>query len=259
MSRRPGKCIFCGRVGGITKEHLFSDWLTTPFPRSAADTHTLGVVEWRPNPSVTTERRQGHSGSRKIRKVCNVCNNGWISRVDNAARDALMPILVGDTIADLTVPTQNVIATWLCKMAMVGDLRDPSHSLVVQSDRDWIRTKSEPPVAWRVWMASYSGETWRDLALFQQMGRLDMTSVGGLAGYVQSTAIGIGTVFALVLGTEVAGLELDTHGLLHQIWPARDDLAWPTIPTITDQQANSVAYVLSQAKAKEDSRQSPTT
>src|SRR5271169_2401942 len=66
----PGKCIFCGGPG-VTHEHLFSDWLRDLFPRSAADTHTIAqAVAWTPRPRFVRQIRQGHSGTRTVRKVC---------------------------------------------------------------------------------------------------------------------------------------------------------------------------------------------
>jgi hypothetical protein len=83
----PGKCIFCGRTG-LSKEHIWSDWLKTLIARR--DMHAQGseafefdrtTNEFRVTRPMTTESKQGCMTQRKIRKVCEShCNNGWMSR-----------------------------------------------------------------------------------------------------------------------------------------------------------------------------------
>ena len=127
--RQPGRCIFCGGFR-MSKEHLFSDWLRELLPHSPDHTHTMGVAD---EGQHTVTQHQGHSGTKKIRTVCVKCNSEWISGIDNTAKSVVPPIIRGEKTA-ITPEVQRAIATWLSKIAMVGDLRnsredaDPSNT-----------------------------------------------------------------------------------------------------------------------------------
>jgi hypothetical protein len=250
----PGKCIFCGG-GGVTKEHLFADWLREIFPRTAKDTHTLGTIEsWTPRPRLVQRIKQGHAGSRKIRKVCGSCNSGWIGIIDDAARKAVVPLIRGQA-AVVDSGNQRALATWFSKIAMVGDSMRPDRSVVLQADRDWIRANSSPPLLWEVWVGSYEGIDWRDLGIFQLGGRLDLSSVTGpdkLAGYVETTTMGMGKLIGLVIGNEHPAIEINIGNaayLLRRIWPTDSAFNWPLPIVLSDDEARSVAYILRSAIA----------
>jgi hypothetical protein len=199
-----GRCIFCGG-SGLTKEHLLADWLREIFPRTAKDTHTFGTIEsWTPKPRFVQRVKQGHAGSRKVRKVCGPCNSGWIGAIDDAAKQAIVPLIHGQSVV-VTPEAQRAIATWFAKIAMVGDAMRPERSVVLQTDRDWIRRNSLPPLLWEVWIGSYDGVDWRDLGIFQHGGRLDLSAVTRphkLASNLEATTMGLGKLLALVIGNE---------------------------------------------------------
>jgi hypothetical protein len=89
------RCIFCERRPPdvkISKEHVFADWLRDIFPRDAKTTHTLGVIDWQrglARPTVTKKHGQGHSGSKKVRAVCQECNGTWLSSLEDTAKPIL--------------------------------------------------------------------------------------------------------------------------------------------------------------------------
>jgi hypothetical protein len=252
--RPAGKCIFCGGPG-VTHEHLFSDWLRDLFPRSAADTHTIAqAVEWTPRPRFVRQVRQGHSGTRTVRKVCLGCNSGWISEIDDAASRFAPPLIQGQSIT-VTREAQEALATWFAKIATVADARLHADSVVLQSDRDWILRRSLPPLLWQIWIGSYQGTDWRDLALFQHGGILDLTAVSGrhkLKGYVTATTFGLGNLVALVVGSEHPRIEINIGTaalLLKRIWPSPSTFGWPLYHVLSDADANDIAEILRHAVA----------
>jgi hypothetical protein len=111
------KCIFCKRQPPeaiISKEHVFADWLRELFPRGTDTTHTLGVMEWATNrgTKVLDKTGQGHSGSKKIRHVCQLCNGTWLSNdVEDVAKPVLTPLLIGHSLV-INAAMQKIIATW---------------------------------------------------------------------------------------------------------------------------------------------------
>lgn len=248
MAKFPGKCIFCGG-SGLSKEHLFSEWLADFFPRAELDTHTFGVIEFNPRRLVSSRSRPGHSGSKKIRKVCTKCNSGWISLIDDSARRALSPIFLGFG-GTLTPATQAAIANWIAKIVMVGDAINPEKAKVTQAERDWIRLNRTPPANWQMWIATYAGTEWRQLGIYQHGAWLEIPPIGTpspIAGYVQASMIGMGQILFLVLGTDISTIGFEVGRIntdMRRIWPIGQSFNWPMPLSLTDEDANSVGSIL---------------
>ena len=138
---------------------------------------------------------------------------------------------------------------------MIADARRPADSVVLQSDRDWIMKRSLPPLLWQVWIGSYQGTSWRDLAMFQHGGILDLTEVTGphkLRGYVEATTFGLGNLLALVIGSEHPQIEINIGTaalLLKRVWPSSSPFGWPLEFALSDADANDVAEILRHAVA----------
>jgi hypothetical protein len=251
-AKRSGHCIFCGS-SGMSKEHLFSDWLRELFPRSAADTHTIG--ESRDGEPLRLRQRQNHSGSKKVRVVCKKCNNGWISIVDDAAKAVVLPLIRGEA-AVVSSKTQHALALWFAKIAIVGDSRD-RRGYISQSERATFMRQREPSALWEMWLASYEGTDYRDLALFQNGANLDalkLAAVGGPAvpvGYLQATTFGIGKLVALVIGNDIPQLRFSVGTFsprARRIWPLGPSFNWPILPPLNDSETKSVTHIVEQMR-----------
>lgn len=57
-------------------------------------------------------------------KVCGVCNNGWMSQLEERARPVLLRLVVSDANA-VTVEEQATLARWLFKSAVLHELLMP--------------------------------------------------------------------------------------------------------------------------------------
>ena len=92
------KCIFCNGASGtrLTKEHIFPDWLRRLFPRSPTDTHTHGHTSWKGLQPVTSlTKKQGQAGSRRVKVVCQKCNNEWLSGLEKRTKPLLLMLIHG--------------------------------------------------------------------------------------------------------------------------------------------------------------------
>ena len=95
-----GKCIFCGGPG-MTKQHVFPNWLNTVLPLSEnSHTQLLNNVSFDMggNAIVSTDVnvQQGHRRTRKMRNVCSRCNNVWMSNIENACKPLLTKLFSGE-------------------------------------------------------------------------------------------------------------------------------------------------------------------
>jgi len=242
----PGRCIFCHGFG-LSKEHLFSDWLRELFPRAADDTHSVGEKDetpWR------LTQHQGHSGTKKFRSVCKKCNNEWMSGVDDAAKQVAVPLIRGEH-STVTRDIQRALALWFAKTAVIADYRKPKRSLVPQAQRAHLMNNKEPPAEWEIWIASYEGTDYRDLALHHNSGRLDFTPVRGpgeqFKGYVATTFVGMGKLAALVIADDLPMIDFNIGTLAQiarRVWPVSDSFDWPLPHGLNDGEAAAVATII---------------
>ena len=250
-SRR--ECIFCGSRAG-SREHILPDWLKMLFPRSADSRHMFAFMEpgdTHDAPKITQYVKPGHSGSVKVRVVCEGCNNGWMAGLENRAKPVLKQLIRGESCR-LGPEEQNILATWAAKTAMTAECKRTRPDGTTRQEREYLKQKLRPPPHWLVWLAGYDGASWKELTVFQSRGNLRMPAVG-LPGpkvnYVQATTFGMGRVVFRTIGTTfsdsaaiIAGIGDDGFIRLHPNLPS--SVIWPPAATLNDRQIGAAANVL---------------
>jgi hypothetical protein len=228
MARPPGKCIFC-EAGSLTKEHILPAWLKTLFPKAPKSRHTFGVVE--PSivagiPKLKRYDRQGHSGTVKVRVVCERCNNGWLSVLENRAKPILTPMILGERCR-LESEDLNILATWAAKTAMTAECKQPRPDGTTREERTLLMRKERPPPHWFVWVAAYNGTGWNELTIFLSRGNLrksPVNSPNASVHYIQATTFGMGCVIFHIIGTTCPESETNFRGRgnggLIRVWPS---------------------------------------
>ncbi len=148
MPLKEGHCIFCGRKGNLTKEHIWSDWLgdelrnTDFFTRGFEDNpHKGGAFNKRK--STPLEERKGSIHKQKVRKVCVGCNTTWMSQAVDDAKGIALRLVRGE-VPVLNEKDQKALALWIAICAVVLDARLPERCKLTQSQRDEVRTKRAP-------------------------------------------------------------------------------------------------------------------
>lgn len=259
MTSLPVRCIFCGGFG-LTKEHVFPNWLKQLFPRSGADTHTFMEANWpgRPvstRPQIRRHQREGHSGTRKVRVVCRSCNGTWMSALENRVKPTLTALIGGERIV-LDDRIQTILARWVAKTSVTAEHISKDGFRISEADRRWIKDHDTPPSLWSVWLAPYSGIAWRDLRIGQYTGTLEIPQIGAQhanGDYVKATSFGAGHLLGLCVAChmptpEPPALLAPVMQWMHQIWPLRNKpIEWPPLPVFSDSDADKVAFVLTQA------------
>ena len=256
MAKLPGKCIFCEGFR-LSREHVFGEWLKEFFPRDKTTTHTMGTFTWSDEiitrgPSKTSQNKPGHTGTRKVRVVCQTCNNGWLSVLEDQTKPVLTPLITGKH-ANLTPEAQTILATWASKTVMTAEYVQPKGRCVTQKERVWLKARLTPPEDWCVWIAAYNGSEWHNLTIYQHRGYLHespIPSPGDKARHIQSTFFGVGRIVFLVVNSAMSNIRFafsaieEVTGLI-QIWPAQKrSVIWPTIRIFNDEQATAAAHVL---------------
>lgn len=249
------ECIFCGKSGDISKEHVFGLWLREFFPRDKHTTHKSVYTSWLDEsgshtPAEKRDRLQGHVGSKSLKVVCRQCNSGWLGQLEESVRPTLVPLITGERL-NLTETEQTLLATWAAKIAMVAEHFRPIDHGISQDERTWLMDELAPPAKWFVWIAAYEGKEWGDLSIGQVRLALNPTPVtrpSDAAYYGQATTFGVGHILFCVVSGSSPVMETrfggwDGDGLL-QIWPTCPrSILWPPQTIFGDKQAYALANI----------------
>ena len=155
-----GKCIFCNGKG-LSKEHIWSDWLKEIIPRNSAHGNSWAGAwidpkfqefKWTKLPR--EESRQGPVISRKVRNVCKACNNGWISEVVNRAKPILKRLATGQALHLMDDDRSKLIA-WLALSTIMQEFANPGTHVIQATDRQFLMENKSPPQQWSIWIGHY--------------------------------------------------------------------------------------------------------
>jgi hypothetical protein len=155
MSAREKKCIFCGRVGTLTAEHIWGDWTKQYVPRSS-NKHTQARV-YIPKPGEpeppTTRIRAGDPLDAAPEIVCGNCNSTWMSAIQNRAKPHLIPLFEGRPCV-IDAHAQALISAWIAMATMTAEFSNNDEALVgiPQADRDWLMRTQTVPKGWGIWI-----------------------------------------------------------------------------------------------------------
>jgi ribosomal protein L37E len=247
-------CIYCGRTP-VTKEHIMSKWLREVWPPSAGDTSNLTYhyqienFDKKAKESHSKERRGGPFQFRTAKIVCASCNNGWMSRIDAAAKPLLQRMLNSEQML-LDRNHQTVLAAWLAKLTISNEFTTDLQT-VSEEHRQYFKNKVECPNGWIVMAGSYAGtyynKTIRRCSSALQAGtRVSNGVEEGVIGVnvdtpmnTQSTTFAISNIGFHTASSCNSGFNFEPkHQLLDGmliIWPILSDFVlWPPRPWIGD-------------------------
>jgi hypothetical protein len=250
-SQPRGRCIFCRRTG-LSKEHVWADWLKNYIPRTMK-THTRFSAIVHPAHSEPRRKtKQGDPHTSKLRVVCeNHCNNGWMSRLQNAAKPYLLPLIKGEVTA-LDEKAQRIIATWAAMAVMVAEYFDRYKVAISATERKYLWKNQRPPPNWKIWIGHYERKNWPGhwvhnvLPISSKKNRIKRMDNGLPRPNTQTTTFVVGQLYIHAASSATDIFEkwrLTTNGArqLVQIWPLRRNIVgWPT-QTLTDREADQIA------------------
>jgi hypothetical protein len=257
-SRRRPVCIFCGSDSKPTKEDVWPTWLKKYVPR---DLKNYAVGETRVFPTHTDETRKevdGDPRSRRVRRVCAACNNGWMSRLQESAKPLLLPLVTGGKLV-LGQGDQKLVAAWCAMSTMTSDFYYPDRQAIPQVDREWLKNhRSPPPDTWRIWIARYRREKWVSHWIKNSIPVAGEKHISEIAAddtprpNTQTTSLVLGELYVHAYSSifpklvSRIGISPPLSEMICQIWPIREHfVAWPIEP-ITDRQADNLAGAIAQ-------------
>lgn len=235
-------CIFC-TLPATSKEHVFAEWL-----HSVLD-DVRDIVAPGRTPVVRHER--GDEPMRtwidlrnlRVRHVCEECNNGWMSELENCAKPILTPLILGKPCV-LNRLDQFTLASWAIKTAMVFEAtRVSGRSFYTPEERRHLLDTSVPPPRTSVWLAQYRGDLGAyckaedlDSHVDGSFHRLDFyvttMSFGRLVVQVSSGHIPRSVGAAQTMWVDQSRGPWDAAA--RRIWPVTDSVSWPPRVSLFD-------------------------
>src|SRR5215831_10201446 len=110
-------CAFCQQTANLTGEHLFAEWVDKLLTKSTSHYVFTDI-----DPKDSSVRRfGGRHLDRTFKCVCKNCNNGWMSDIDNEARDVLKDVILYRARVSFLASGIRSIAKFTMKNALVAD------------------------------------------------------------------------------------------------------------------------------------------
>ncbi|RVU13194.1 hypothetical protein [Methylobacterium oryzihabitans] len=166
----PKCCVFCGSTS-TTKEHIFPRWLERELGgmRSITPHRISRVTRSEDGYNILSRPSAGrldrnNEMQKQLRIACNECNNGWMSRLQEAAKPTIVYLLrrmrsTGPFTAThyLTQQQCHDLSKWAVMTSMVIEYADIPTVAVSQDHRNYFRETQNIPESWHVFAAGYRG------------------------------------------------------------------------------------------------------
>lgn len=281
-----GRCVFCGG-GNLTKEHIWSDWLSKSglFPtvesHSWAGLHQRTIVDNQAGSSASHTRphfqmRQGSALQRKIRNVCKACNGGWMSVLVSSAKP-FAEKMVRDEATVMSPDDRRNVAGWIALAVIMAEFTDIQSAGIPAADRERVWENKVPPDSWSIFLGRYVGTDWGTGAYRHTGGKVSLLPIEAASAVQGQAPVPVGTWQATTytLGALVVHAISSTapahvqalrgnwsHPPMVRLWPppevpeSIEDLTWPASPVLGDDDLNKMVSEFRQSIVPPD-RQLP--
>ena len=145
------QCIFCGGPAN-SKEDAIPRWMAANYQSPAFMDLQLGEG----NKVITYAVNQPEI---LIKKVCETCNNGWMSRLESRSKPVIER-LWRERSCELDIHDCRTLALWSCKTAMMFEASRPQDQWAFTDlDRCLLYTNDRMPKSVEVWIVKCQGFT----------------------------------------------------------------------------------------------------
>ena len=242
MVKQSGKCAFCAKPN-LTHEHLWADWLLKGghVPKAGQSRHSTSHTGRYAAPEAPEFHlyrgkldRPGNTFTQTLRIVCKTCNSGWMSAMQDAAKETIISLMQGDRPV-LDRQRQKTLAAWVAMHTMVKEFGDPRTQVTPYSQREYLRLAHEAPPGWAIWIGGSTSIKWHGATNHFDWGeqvalQADQLHVPALPVRCQSTAGALANWFFMSFSSEIATRPAnalaasfaDRFGLT-TIWPIQAD------------------------------------
>jgi hypothetical protein len=238
----------------MSKEHIWSKWLGELIPPAKAHAQSAEAFNFDRVTNTFTvthptslEKKRGCLSQRKVRKVCEKCNNGWMSRAVDAAKPVARPLILGRP-SSCDESDLCKLTTWLAITSIMQEfISTPDAIFIPAEDRKTLMDKKLPPADWTIWLGYYGGELWRPMGHTHFTAKLEdkISKDAGIEPHrpdcyiqiatftIRNLLVHVYTATTLGLVSEYRQFVRDQNWNLFQIWPPNESpMAWPQTPIL---------------------------
>lgn len=227
----PISCAFCGASGPLTREHVFGKWVS----KIGLD---LSPVQHRAGPNNGLPRDMGKQPPYRlqVKNVCATCNNGWMSKLEDAAQRVLTPLILGES-GTIALEDQALVAMWAQKTALTAMLlsseeqREGGYGLSKAEYRSLyeIRKRKQPLERSRFWVGRYQGDAgfWAVRVMPFTVRVAGMPEPDLPAGYALTIVLGELVVHGMRFVSPASEIDVTMDLGMPQLWPSRMPVQWP--------------------------------
>lgn len=245
------RCIFCGG-GKLSKEHFYPQWMHSLLPVQTR--YGELTTSHHPVRGEAVERhveRPAAMATRKIRVVCRACNNGWMNRLEAAARPHLTRMILGKRF-QLQPEEQLAVAQWCAAKVMVAEQGPSSDPMTPPADRLLMAQAQTIPDYYRIFLGAHSCEA--QTGYVRRSSTISLTTAGpnppldGMRRNVQQVSFLMGKAFVHIDAARVEGFKIEdlvNMPIVHKymrVWPPTGTRRkWPGAPVLTFDQVKTLS------------------
>ena len=250
----PRRCIYCGVNNANSKEHFWSEWTHALLPKLEAPSYQDWTITTHPIEGLKGHRsrkRQGDVYTKKLRVVCEDCNNGWMSQIENTAKGLLAPLIRGERVK-LDADGAYAVARWVANKIMVAEHNDRSLYVTTKEDRLAFKEHGVIPAFFRIYVTAHSCASQSGFIRHSRTIAFGSKQIepplAGRERNAQQISFLLGSMFVHVNAADVSGYAIEDSLLIPRLhgpgllWPWQWDTAeWPTIPPFSLEEVREIS------------------
>jgi hypothetical protein len=185
------RCAFCLRTATLTGEHLWSEWMGDLLPQE----RYIFARQFAGEPMLQTWESKEMNAKAKV--VCENCNNGWMSDLENEhAKPAMRNLILSDSPVRLGPERIYSITVFAYKAAVIGHLMQRNVSVFfpasVFTSRNLRRfaDKLAIPSGIQVWVGCIGIEDPRNGVFRMRYSKTPSAAANGLKLYICTFGLG---------------------------------------------------------------------
>ena len=249
QKKQSGKCIFCGG-GQLSREHIWPSWMKEYLPVYPNNYRQEQFYTFTNKTHLASRspmlKRQGHTYDKTLRVVCQSCNNGWMSKVEEEAKSILLPLLKSQSFI-VNSDAQIILARWMALKMMVAENSQADFRVTPQEERNKLKSSLALPENFKVWIAKCElGGGW-DAGYLRHSATLTLPSITEIpkGKNIHSVAIGMSNLFLFAMHSTMPNIlehiSFSKSQIIFQVYPIGPTLWWPPTRTLSTEDATKAA------------------
>lgn len=231
------KCIFCGREGKATREHLWPRWAQGTLGDDDRNKSVRHSIEPHDEPHTIWD---APLFSATLKDVCRDCNSGWMSRIEAEAKTYAEPLIKGEEGNLIDPDAQWAIARWAYLKVLLFERIDKRQRLLpAKCYREMYEASllDEPtlPVNMIVLIAAHDGQRYGQYA-HRLLADADTREPELFIGTITIQHLVVQVIEDVADDGEVKAFQHDKRIAGHEarIWPFSQTFEWPPGLALSD-------------------------